>query len=59
MNGTVIFGVALIVVGLFRGGSLPLLVAGVVVIAAGAFLTGGRPRSIAPRNVPTDDSPYV
>lgn len=56
MNGTVIFGVALIVVGLFftmpGPGMLPLLLGGVAVIAYGAFAP---PKINRPRRAVDDD----
>ena len=60
VNGTVAFGVALIVVGLATGGRyfLPLLIGGVVVAAAGAFVSP-RQRPSGPRRLPRDDDPSV
>jgi hypothetical protein len=60
MNGTVILGVVLIAAGLFLHGSalLPLLVAGVLVAAYGAFA----PPKLAPpraRRRPSDSDPFV
>jgi hypothetical protein len=58
MNGTVVFGVALIVIGLFTGGPylLGLLVAGVAVAAFGAF----SPAKIPPPREPSlDDDRFV
>ena len=59
MNGTIVFGVALIIVGLFFAGPglFPMLIGGVAVIAYGAFAPSGRPR-IAHRP-PTDADPFV
>ena len=47
MNGTVVFGVALIIVGLFVAGPglIPMLIGGVAVIAYGAFAPS-RTRSV-------------
>jgi hypothetical protein len=59
MNGTVIFGVALIIVALFMAGSwfLPLLVGGVAIAAFGAFI----PVKVAAghKPPPLDDERYV
>ncbi|HEY1376412.1 MAG TPA: hypothetical protein VGF55_06440 [Gemmataceae bacterium] len=61
MNGTVVFGVALIAVGLFSGGMwmLPLLVGGVAVCAYGAFAPAGPRRPSARTRLPGDDEPWV
>jgi hypothetical protein len=58
MNGTVIFGVALIIVGLFFGGPglFPLLIGGVAVAAYGAFAPDGRSRNV---DRPPADEPFV
>jgi hypothetical protein len=58
MNGTIIFGVALIAVGLFVAGPglIPMLVGGVAVIAYGAFGPSSRPR---PVERPTVDDRFV
>jgi hypothetical protein len=60
MNGTVIFGVALIIVGLFNGGAwmLPLLAGGVVVAAVGAFGPTKIPSPRRRREEPADE-PWV
>jgi hypothetical protein len=60
MNGTIIFGVALIAVGLFTGGPwlIGLLVAGVVVAAFGAFVSPDK-RVNAPKRLPTEYDPFV
>jgi hypothetical protein len=59
MNGTVIFGVALIIVGLFFAGSwmLPMLIGGVAVAAYGAFA----PVNLPPPGdqAPAGDDPFV
>ena len=59
MNGTVIFGVALIAVGLFVGGPglFPMLIGGVAVAAYGAFAPVGRTRPID--RAPAADDPFV
>ena len=60
MNGTIVFGVALIVVSLAAGGRffLPLLIGGVLVAAAGAFVQPGR-RPTGPRRPPRESDPWV
>jgi hypothetical protein len=47
MNGTIIFGVCMIIAGLFFSGLglLPMLLGGVAVIAYGAFFTGTKPKT--------------
>ncbi|HEX4590139.1 MAG TPA: hypothetical protein VH120_09450 [Gemmataceae bacterium] len=59
MNGTVVFGVALIIMGLFFGGQwmLGLLIAGVAVAAFGAF--GPSPKRAPARPMPAEDEPFV
>ncbi len=61
MNGTVVFGVALIAVGLFSGGSgmLPLLIGGVAVAAYGAFAPVGRRRTTGRTRLPGENEPLV
>jgi hypothetical protein len=60
MNGTVIFGVALIAAGLFFSGhTLPLLIGGVLVAAYGAFAPTKRPNNCAPRRLPSDADPWA
>jgi hypothetical protein len=58
MNGTVIFGVALIIVALFTQGwyFFPLLVGGVAVAAFGAFAPA---KPAAARRLPADDDRFV
>jgi len=60
MNGTVIFGLALIAVGLFVGGPglIPMLVGGVAVIAYGAFAPS-RPRPARQQRLPAESDPWV
>jgi hypothetical protein len=57
MNGTVIFGVALIIVGLFNFGGwmVPLFVVGVAVIAIGAFSPAKIPSPRRRREEPADE----
>lgn len=59
MNGTVVFGVALIIMALFFGGQwmLGLLIGGVVVAAFGAF--GPSPKRAATRPLSAEDEPFV
>ena len=61
MNGTITFGVCLIAAALFFNGSglIPLLVAGVLVIAYGAFAPTRLSQPNAPRRLPSDSDPYV
>jgi hypothetical protein len=61
MNGTVVFGVALIIVGLFNGGmwTVPLLLGGVAVAAYGAFAPVGPRRTPGRTRMPGDDEPWV
>jgi hypothetical protein len=61
MNGAVVFGVALIAVGLFVGGPglLPILIGGVAVAAYGAFAPVGRRRTDGPQRPPSDGDPFV
>jgi hypothetical protein len=58
MNGVVVFGVALIIVGLFVGGPglIPMLVGGVAVIAYGAFTPVKLPR---PSDRPAADDRFI
>jgi hypothetical protein len=62
MNGTVVFGVCLIGTAAFflnGGATIPLLIAGVLIAAYGAFSSPNVPRSNAPRRMPTDSDPWV
>ena len=61
MNGTVVFGVALIVIGLFTGGPylIGLLVAGVAVAAFGAFSPSASKKNNAPQRMAAEDDPFV
>jgi hypothetical protein len=59
MNGTVAFGVALVIAALFFSGwgLIPMLVIGVGVIAYGAFAPAKLPRPAGRR--PAEDDPFV
>jgi len=61
MNGTILFGVALIAAGLFFNGQalLPLLVGGVLVTAYGAFAPPKLPNNRPPRQLPSQRDPWV
>ena len=61
MNGCIVFGVALIAIGLtFRGGhTITLLIAGTLVALVGAFLAPKRPPTTLPQRLPSNDDPWV
>ena len=62
MNGTIVFGVCLIGTAAFflnGAATLPLLIAGVLIAAYGAFSAPKLPRSNAPRRLPTDSDAWV